>query len=118
MDRLLSAIRWMIGLPLRPMLTRGTCGSVVIVDRCKWLSHLAQNGKAEGLAGSFLPLALSLNRSALSRQLRVARTSLLLELGNSHAAFPTLWGAKMPARGREGGGSVVAKRLAVMARTW
>ena len=71
-----------------------------------------------GPAGSFLPLALSLNRSALSRQLRVARTSLLLELGNSHAAFPTLWGAKMPARGREGGGSVVAKRLAVMARTW
>ncbi len=39
-----------------------------------------------GPAGSFLPLALSLIRSALSRQLRVARTSLLLELGNSHAA--------------------------------
>ena len=35
--------------------------------------------------GSFLPYVLSLNRSASSRQLRVASTSLMVELGNSNA---------------------------------
>jgi hypothetical protein len=44
-------------------------------------------------------------------------SALALELGNSHTASPTSWGAKMPARGREGGGGVVAKRWAVMAQT-
>ena len=70
-----------------------------------------------GQAGSSLPPGLSLIRSALSRQLRVARTSLLTELGNSNAVAPRQWDAKMPAYGREDGGGVVAKRLAVMART-
>ena len=42
--------------------------------------------------GSFLPYALSLIRSASSRQLRVARTSLTAELGNSNAVYPTVVG--------------------------
>jgi hypothetical protein len=42
-----------------------------------------------GHTGSFLSYGLSLIRSASSRQLRVARTSLMAELGNSNAVYPT-----------------------------
>jgi hypothetical protein len=42
--------------------------------------------------GSFLPYVLSLIRSASSRQLRVASTSLMVELGNSNAVCPTAVG--------------------------
>jgi len=38
--------------------------------------------------GSFLPYVLSLIRSASSRQLRVASTSLLTERGHSNTVYP------------------------------
>src|SRR5262245_45835840 len=83
MDRLLPATRRMIGIPLRPMLTqrnlrkRRNSRQVQVADTPgpKWESG--------GHAGSFLSHGLSLIRSASSRQLRVARTSLVVELGNS-----------------------------------
>jgi hypothetical protein len=53
---------------------------------------------------------------ASSRQLRGAITHLLVESGNSDTTLPVR-GVKMPARGTEGRGSIVAKRRAVMART-
>ena len=56
-----------------------------------------------GQAGSPLPPGLSLIRSASSRQLRVASTSLLTELGNSNTVYPMCGDAKMPAYGREDG---------------
>ncbi len=44
-------------------------------------------------------------------------TYLRAELGNSTTVSPPVEDAKMPAYGMEGGGSVVAKCLAVMVRT-
>ena len=40
-----------------------------------------------------------------------------MELGNSNTVLPRTEDAKMPAHGREDGGGVVTKCLAVMART-
>lgn len=37
-----------IGLPLRSMLTKGTCVSVVTTEEGKWLIPSSQNGKAAG----------------------------------------------------------------------
>ena len=49
-------------------------------------------------------------------QLRVANTPSV-GTGELPYRLAQLWGAKLPARGREDGGGVVTKRLAVMART-
>ena len=46
-----------------------------------------------------------------------SREHVHTELGNSDTVSPRLWGARMPARGTEGGGSVIAKCHAVMAWT-
>src|SRR5215471_17171899 len=49
-------------------------------------------GRRGPQAGSSLPSGLSLIRSASSRQLRVASTALVTELGNSNTVCPTAVG--------------------------
>src|SRR5205085_4091353 len=108
MYRLLPATRRMIGLPLWPMLTRGTCASVVIVDRWKWLRHLAQNGKAGVIRG--LSSRMGCPSSARRRAGSYGLLGRLLwqNWGTPTPCTPQEWDAKMPAYGLEDGGGVVA----------
>src|SRR5215510_411197 len=83
MDRLLPATRRMTGLPLRPRLTLRNLRKRRHRRQVKMAETPGPKWESGGQAGSPLPPGLSLIRSASSRQLRVARTSLVLELGNS-----------------------------------
>src|SRR5262249_48048046 len=118
MDRLLPATRRLSGLPLRPRLTMRNLRKRRHRRQGKMAEPPGPQWESGGQAGSPLPPGLSLIRSASSRQLRVARTSLRTDLGNSNTVYPMGGDAKMPAYGMEDGGSVGAQRLAVMARTW
>jgi hypothetical protein len=81
-----------------------------------WLRRHDQTGKV--VAGLLVPAVrtASLFHPAYSRQLRGATTPSagMRELPHRHAQQ---WGANMPAHGREDGGGVVVKCLAVMGRT-
>src|SRR6516162_305334 len=83
MDRLLPAIRWMTGLPLRPRLTMRNLRKRRHRRQVQVAETPGPTWESGGHAASSLPHGLSPIRSASSRQLRVARTSLVLELGNS-----------------------------------
>jgi len=101
---------------LCPMLTRGTCvWGVVTSNRWKWLTHLTQTGRWGQCR-------------AINRALVVPDPPGVEQAATGHYRL-SCWnwgtpilldparGAKMPARGREGGGSVVAECSAVMAET-
>jgi hypothetical protein len=88
MYRLLPATRRMTGLPLRPMLTTRNLWKRRNSKQVKVAETPGPKWGGGGHTGSFLPHVLSLNRSASSRQLRVASTSLMVELGNSNAVQP------------------------------
>jgi hypothetical protein len=92
MDRLLPATRRMIGLPLWPMLTMRNLRKRRNSRQVEVAETPGPKWESGGHTGSFLPYGLSLIRSASSRQLRVARTSLMAELGNSNAVYPTAVG--------------------------
>ena len=106
------------GQILRPMLTRETCvESVVTIKWRNWLIlRHDQNGTRVAATIKSVCAGGSHNPPASSRQLRGAITHLIAESGNSDTAQPVK-GAKMPARGTEGRGNIVAKCRAVMGRT-
>src|ERR671936_858207 len=118
MDRLLPAIRRMTGLPLRPRLTMRDLRKRRHRRQVQMAETPGPKWESGGHAESPLPHGLSPIRSASSRQLRVASTSLVKELGHSNTVCPRQGDEKMPAYGLEDGGSVVAQGLAVMVRTW
>jgi len=106
------------GQILRPMLTRETCvESVVTIKWRNWLIlRHDQNGMRVAAMTKSASQTVPILPPASSRQLRGATTHLLVESGNSDTTLPGR-GAKMPARGTEGRGNIVAKCRAVMERT-
>src|SRR4029450_10878911 len=69
-----------------------------------------------GHTGSFVSYGLSLIRSASSRQLRVPRTSLMAELGNSNAVYPPGVGRDNASVGTGGRGGGESQRLGFKAQ--
>ena len=100
------------------MLTKGTLiRSVVNIDGRNWLTRPTQNGMMPAWPGFGPDQDDSTVHPAYRGQLRMAITSSV-GTGELRSCLAQELGAKMLARGTEGGGGVVAQRLAVMAKTW
>ena len=81
------------------------------------MSHLAQNGRVVGALVS-LQLMLSQIPPGVEQAPKGYYQLLRWNWGTPKPFDPPGWDATMLAYGTEGGGSVVAQYLAVMARTW
>src|SRR6266545_1072582 len=84
-------------------------------------AKLAETPDPKGKMPAWLPWGANQDYSTAHPvyrgQLRVANTPSV-GTGELHSRLAQRWGAKLPARGREDGGGVVAQRQGVMPWTW